>query len=112
MTASRPTQRSLAELREREWPHQVVEYWHHYGQVRIDLFGCIDILALDGQPGSLGIQACTVGDASKRRKKALGCVNLPHWLAAGNRFEVWGWRELVASGWTLRTEPVTLEDFE
>lgn len=62
--------------------------------VRKDFLGCIDILALDGLPGSLGIQACAGGDASTRAKKAAAEPLLRAWLAAGNRFQVWAWREV------------------
>lgn len=62
--------------------------------VRKDFLGCIDILALDGLPGSLGIQACAGGDASTRAKKAAAEPLLKPWLAAGNRFQVWAWREI------------------
>jgi hypothetical protein len=62
--------------------------------VRKDFLGCIDILAMDGLPGSLGIQACAGGDASTRAKKAATEPLLRPWLAAGNRFQVWAWREI------------------
>lgn len=105
-----PTARTLEELRRRGWPGQVVERWlpgrrakkggapgetepTAYG-TRKDLFGAIDILALDGCPGSLGIQACIGGDASTRAKKAATEPLLKPWLAAGNRFQVWAWREI------------------
>lgn len=108
--AKSPTARTLEALRRRGWPAQVVEKWlpgrrakkggrpgeteaTPYG-VRKDLFGCIDILALDGRPGSLGIQACASGDAAKRAAKAAEEPLLAAWLVAGNRFEVWAWREV------------------
>lgn len=62
--------------------------------VRKDLWGCIDILALDGKPGCLGIQASVGGSVPARVKKALTEPLLRSWLAAGNRFQVWGWREV------------------
>lgn len=110
-----PTARTLEALREKGWPAQVVEKWipgrrqkaggapgetelNPFG-VRKDLFGCIDILALDGQTGCLGVQACAGGDVATRAKKAMAEPLLLAWLAAGNRFQVWGWREVwVATG--------------
>lgn len=110
-----PTARTLEHLRGLGWPAQVVEKWipgrrqkiggapgetelNPFG-VRKDLFGCIDIVALDGQPGCLGVQACAGGDVSTRAKKATAEPLLLAWLAAGNRFQVWGWREKwVATG--------------
>jgi len=99
-----PTARTLEELRRREWPAQVVERWlpgrrpkkggapgetepTAYG-VRKDLFGAIDVLALDGCPGSLGIQACAGASASERAKKAAAEPLLRAWLRAGNRCSV------------------------
>lgn len=86
--------------------------------VRKDFLGCIDILALDGLPGSLGIQACAGGDASTRAKKAAAEPLLKLWLSAGNRFQVWGWRETwVATGaktkaqrWRPRVVALYLDD--
>lgn len=105
-----PTARTLEHLRGLGWPAQVVEKWlpgrrakkngapgeteaTPYG-VRKDLFGCIDILALDGLTGCLGIQACAGGDVATRAKKATAEPLLQAWLQAGNRFQVWGWREI------------------
>lgn len=105
-----PTARSLEALKAKGWPAQVVERWlpgrrakkggepgeteaTPYG-VRKDLFGCIDIVALDGQPGSLGVQACAGGDVATRAKKAAAEPLALPWLQAGNRLQVWGWREV------------------
>lgn len=49
------------------------------------------MVALDGKPGALGIQACMRSSAANRITKASAIVELQHWLAAGNRFEVWSW---------------------
>ena len=56
MGASRmsPTARTLALLRKQGYTAQVVERYCHYSHRRIDLFACIDVLAL--KPGqTLGI---------------------------------------------------------
>ena len=59
---------------------------------RIDLFGFIDLVALDGHPGLLGIQATTTGNAPSRVTKILDeCTEAAiDWLQAGNRIVVWG----------------------
>ena len=118
--ASKPTQRSLKYCRDMGWPVQVVEYWLAPARKRRDLFCCIDIVALDGQPGVIGIQACTGGDLTKRLKKALEQHHLRDWLQAGNRFEVWGWRPVAAyrkdgvrkvhDEWRCRCHQVTLDE--
>ena len=62
------------------------------GGIRRDLFGCIDILVLDGQQGVLGLQVTTRSNISTRAKKAIGACgeDLAVWFECGNRFEVWG----------------------
>ena len=85
-----PTQRSLKRLRDDGWTAQVVEYWNHYARRRIDLFGCIDIVAVRvGE--TLGVQATTGANGAARVAKAQESADLRIWLAAGNRFEVWAW---------------------
>jgi hypothetical protein len=70
----------------------VVERWIPKANVRRDLFGCIDVVAVRrGESGVLAIQATTLAHVSARLAKAKGRPELRTWLAAGNRFEVWGW---------------------
>ena len=110
MSPSSPSARSLAEMRRRDWTAQVVERWVPQARRRIDLFGVIDILALDGEPGCIGIQATTGSNHASRRKKALAEPRLLLWLRAGNRFEVWSWRKGANGRWTLRSEPIEKGD--
>jgi hypothetical protein len=78
------------------------------------LFGFGDVIALDGKPGSLLIQACITGDAPKRAKKILEeCTEAAiEWLSAGNRIQVWGWAKRGARGkrklWTLKRYSIEL----
>lgn len=134
MASDSPTSRTLAECRRRGWTAQVVERWlpgtrknretgtlerTPYG-TRKDLFGLGDILALDGQPGSLLIQACAGGDAAKRAAKVRDLPELRAWLDAGNRFEVWAWREAwiatserhKAKRWGVRVLALSLDEDE
>ena len=60
--ASLPTQRSLALCKKRGWRYAIVEKWIQATKRRVDVFGFGDILVLDGQPGSLLVQACAGGD--------------------------------------------------
>lgn len=112
--AASPTQRTLAEARKRGWTAQVVEKWIPQARRRQDLFGCIDLLALDGLPGSLGIQATSGSNHSSRIKKAADEPRLRPWLEAGNRFEVWSWGKRGAHGsrktWVLRAQALTTDD--
>lgn len=89
---------------------------------RIDLFGFIDLVALDGKPGLLGIQATSTGNAPSRVTKILDdCTEAAiDWLAAGNRIVVWGFalrRYKLKSGkfgkakrWKLKEYVIVLVD--
>lgn len=125
MTTS-PTARSLLHCRKQGWRAGVVEKWRPQkaGELggrttffltnRLDLFGFIDIIALDTIPGTLGIQATSTDNMAARIHKATEDTAdaLKDWLLAGNRFEVWGWAKRGARGkrklWTLRVVDVEL----
>ena len=89
MTAS-PTARTLAECKRRGWLAQVVEHWNPHARVRHDLFGFIDVLALDGE-STIGIQATSTSNLSSRLAKIHEHRHKQPWLEAGNRILVWGW---------------------
>lgn len=110
-----PTQRTLAELKKRGWPAQVVERWNMYAKKRIDLFGVIDLVAIvttDSmiQAGCsiLAIQACAGTDHARRRDKILDERRALQWVEAGGRLELWSWSKRGDRGkrkvWTLRVE--------
>ena len=85
------TSLSLALLRGKGYKPQVVEYWHHKAKVRVDLYGCIDIIAVHPEHGILAVQATTHdgGNVAKHIQKAR--EKLPwSWLLHA-RYEVWGW---------------------
>lgn len=69
-----------------------------------------DLVALDGEPGVLGIQATTGDHAAARVAKLLESEHLAPWLEAGNRAQVWSWSLRGARGkrktWTLRIDSV------
>lgn len=118
MSAS-PTARSLDRCRKEGWLAAVVEKWIPQTRRRLDLFGFGDLVALDGQPGCLMIQATSTGNAADRVAKIVGpCEeNARAWLEAGNRIEVWGWAKRSRPGWkrkvwTLRRYRIWLEGDE
>lgn len=88
-----PTARTLLELRKRGWLAQVVEQTIPHTFIKRDLFGCIDIIALDGQPGVLGIQVTSSSNVAARvTKMRTQCADaVERWLGAGNRLVVHGW---------------------
>lgn len=67
--ADSPTSRSLKQLRADGYVAEVVERWNQYSKTRHDLFGIVDVLAMDGE--LLAVQATTTGNLSSRIKKSL-----------------------------------------
>jgi len=104
-----PTQRALAECRKRGWTAQVVEKWVAPARRRIDLFGVIDLIVLDGQGGGpLGVQITSGQHHGERITKALEEPRLKLWMQSPARFEVWSFakRSIKLGGprkvWKLR----------
>ena len=105
MSKVTPTQRTLARLKKEGCRAGVVERWLAYAGsfgVRQDLFGFIDIIALDRQynpmngTGIIGIQACAASGLSAHLTKIrrdCGDAALD-WLTAGGRIQVWAWRKV------------------
>lgn len=102
---------------------QVVERWNqHVGPhgIRQDLFGIIDVLALDPERGVVGIQSCGEDFAAHLRKILEGRAQETHdWLSTpGTSLELWGWRKVklrrggVAVRWQPRVREVTLADLQ
>jgi hypothetical protein len=118
-----PTQRTLRALREQGRIAAITEKWNpHVGPfgIRQDLFGFVDVLALDPVRGFVAIQS--TGQAfSEHEKKILDspCTeNVIAWLKTpGGAVELWGWRKLKlhkggkAMRWQPRVRVFTLADF-
>lgn len=122
-------QRTLRACREQGLIADVVEHWNPYVKrpggvpgVRQDLFGIIDVLALDPQRGVVGIQCTTGGCMPEHRRKLLGthAQMTRYWLMTpGAVLELWGWRKIKKKSayggytrqkvWEPRIEIVTLE---
>jgi len=110
-----PTARTLAHLRQLGYLAGVVERRLPRCLITVDLFGCIDVLAVRGDlPGVLGVQTSTRSNQAARLAKALAVPELRTWLAAGNAFEIHGWAKVGARGkrklWQVSTRAVTLAD--
>lgn len=83
---------SLDHLRSLGFVVDVCERWvpSPQGQVRRDLFGVLDLVALrDGV--TLGIQTTTRGEMGKRARKIAASETTPALHAAGWRLVVHGW---------------------
>jgi hypothetical protein len=84
-----------------------------------DLFGIIDIIALDPERGVVGVQSTGTAFAEHERKlleeKTQECFD---WLSTpGTVLELWGWRKVKlkrggkAMRWAPRIREFTLADF-
>ena len=87
-----PTARSLKLLRSHGYTAEVVEHFNHYTKQRKDLFGFVDIVAINGS-GFLAIQATSASNQSSRMKKIAVEPKAAEWLLAGGRIFVHGWRK-------------------
>ena len=118
-----PTQRTLRALREQGFVCAIIEKWNPYGGphgIRQDLFGIIDILALDPRRGVVGVQSTGQDFAGHFRKlteeKAQECLD---WLTTpGTALELWAWRKVKAQRggkamiWQPRVQVLTSNDFK
>lgn len=117
-----PTQRTLRALRDQGRVCAIVEKFNPYAGphgLRQDLFGIIDVLALDPERGVVGVQSCGQAFAAHEQKileeRAQEAID---WLSTpGTVLELWGWRKIKlkrggkAMRWSPRVRPFTLADF-
>lgn len=98
----------------------IVERWNGYAAVRQDLFGILDVIALDPQRGVVGIQSCGQDFAAHWRKLTdERAQESCDWLTTpGTSLELWAWRKVKvrrggkAERWAARVALVTLADLE
>lgn len=91
-----PTQRTIRELRNNGIKCAIVEKWNHHIKIRQDMFGIIDIIALDPEKGVIGVQS--TGTAFSRHVHKLQeekAQETLDWLKTpGATLELWGWRKV------------------
>jgi hypothetical protein len=105
-----PTALTLDRLCRSGYYVSVCERWIPRANLRKDLFGFGDIVAIDRrQPGLLLVQCTSTGHVADRLTKAKGRPELAAWLKAGGRFQVWGWHHQAGRG-EVRIVEVTGED--
>lgn len=106
-----PTARTLKWLRDNEYSCQVVERYNQFAYKRIDLFGCIDIVAIKkGESGVLGVQSTSGSHMADHFKKSIAIPELKLWLETGNRFIIQTWRKNSKNRWVSREREVILPD--
>jgi len=121
--ANSNTQRTLKALRAQGFKCAVVEKWNAFAGphgIRQDMFGIIDIIALDPARGVVGVQSTGTAFSEHHKKlteeKAQECID---WLSTpGTALELWGWRKLKvkrggkAMRYQSRVKVYTLDDFD
>jgi len=108
---SSPTQRSRDWLKKRGIESQIVERWNSFARIRQDLFGFVDIVAVEAR--IIAIQVTSGTNVAARINKIFDEPRAKAWLAAGGLIEVHGWRKTGAAGkrklWNLRRVTVELD---
>jgi hypothetical protein len=93
---------------------------HPGGGFRKDMFGFIDLIALDRDHGIIAIQSCGQSFAEHLRKIIAGDECRPlaiEWLLCDGKIELWGWRKVKvkrggkAMVWKPRIRQITMNDF-
>lgn len=89
------TSRTLNAMRRMGRMAAVVERWNRFAKIRQDLFGFIDIIALDESCGIVGVQSCGSSFASHLAKITSECHDAAvAWLRCGGKIELWSWRKI------------------
>lgn len=100
-----PTQLTLRNLRERGYLAAVVERWNPHAKIRQDLFGIIDVIGV-GPEGTIGVQATSQSNRSKRTRKMVEHESIGPLREAGWTLEVHGWKK-VKNRWHVVIEDVS-----
>lgn len=117
-----PTQRTLQSLRDQGRLCGITQTWNPHAGIRQDLFGWIDIIALDpAESAIVAIQSTDGAHYAEHLKSLLdGKVTekVIEWLCCGGHVEVWGSRKLLvkrsgkAQHWVAQVRKITLADYK
>jgi carbonic anhydrase len=88
-------------MRERGYTAEVVERWIPGANIRKDLYGFLDILAIRDEE-IVGVQATSGDNVSHRIDKITNHELVGTVRKAGIRILVHGWRKAANGRWTLR----------
>src|SRR3546814_1554249 len=88
-----PTSRSLKHLRDLGYAAAVVERRVPGKPITIDLFGCIDLVAVDERGRIAWVQTTTASNMASRRNKLKDNDILPFLAMNGNRVILHGWKD-------------------
>lgn len=95
-----PTQRTLKWLKDRGVTAAITERWNPHARIRQDLFGFIDLLALEAGE-IVGIQVTSGGNISARMHKISNETRAIKWLQSGGKIVVHGWAKRTKGGRTV-----------
>jgi hypothetical protein len=103
--ATSPTQLSLKKLREDGWLAEVVERWIPGANIRKDLWGWVDIVALkDGE--TLAVQTTSYSNMSARAKKIAESETVSEVRKANWSIQVHGWHK-KDSRWVVKINDIS-----
>lgn len=121
-----PIQRTIRELKNRGLVCAIVEKWNRFAPrpgggagIRQDLFGIIDVLALDPSRGVVGVQVTTGNCFPDHYRKITEerVQETLQWLETpGTVLELWAWRKIKtkrggkAQVWSPRIAEITMGD--
>lgn len=100
-----PTQRTLKYLRDRGYTVAVTERWNPHAKVRNDLFGWIDLVALEPDTAIIGIQCTSGANVSARVEKIKVSEEARTWQSCGGKVVVIGWRKVKAGAKKATWQP-------
>lgn len=80
------------------WLIGVVERWIPYARIRKDLFGFIDLVAIDPEFNIYGIQATSQSNVNARINKIKNHKNYERVKKSKMKIEVWGWKKKIVKG--------------
>ncbi len=103
MAKTSPTQRTLALCRKAGWTCAITERWNAFAKLRQDLFGFIDVVAINGNQ-IIGIQTTSSSNMAARIKKIRELPASAIWLQSGGAILVHGWKRDKAGKWVCREE--------
>ncbi len=111
-SSTSPTARTLQLCRKVGWEAGVVERRLPKCFITVDLFGFVDVVALDGQR-FVGIQTTSGDNMASRVTKTLAEPRAMLWLQHGGRIIIHGWvQRLPSKRWECRERELFEADFQ
>ena len=102
-----PTQLTLKRLKENGYTTvAITEHWNPFARVRKDLFGFIDILAINNKGDVLAVQTTSYTNINARCKKIAENDNVGDVRKANWTIEVHGWRK-VKNKWECKVVDIS-----